>query len=184
MLGLAFLCTPVLGDEFTPGESYTGIEAGFLGSGRVELTGERADQRFSYGAGIFFDFPFGAHMHYGVSADLLQMNWSAKSRSYDFEQREMMLDVGINFKATLTAENSPIALRPGIGVGFGALRRLDGFSGSNYLTLKAFSELVYFTPGDLAFLVDGGVWYAPTGGDNDHDITIGPLMILRFGIMF
>ena len=171
-------------DSFAPGDSYTGIKVGYIGTGDVDLEGQKADQRSSFGAGLFFDFPFGNRMHYGVSGDLLRMNWKADGARYRFEEQEMMLDVGVNFKATLMSENGPVAVRPGVGIGFGALRRMADFSGSNYLTLKAFTEVVFFTPGDVAFLVDGGVWYAPSGGDNDHDIKIGPLLVVRFGIMF
>lgn len=174
----------VRADSFSPGESYTGVKVGYLGAGDIDLQGQKADQRSSFMAGLFFDFPFGTSMHYGVSADLLRMDWKADGARYRFEEQEMLLDVGVNFKATIMSENASLALRPGVGVGFGALRRMDNFSGSNYLTLKAFSELVYFTPGDLSFLLDAGVWYAPSGGDNDHDIKIGPLFTLRFGIMF
>jgi len=178
------LSSTVCADDFSTGESYTGVKVGYLGSGEVDLPGQNADQRSSFTAGLFFDFPFGASMHYGVSADLLRMDWKADGASYRFEEQEMLLDVGVNFKATIMSENGSLALRPGVGVGFGALRRMDNFSGSNYLTMKAFSELVYFTAGDVSFLVDAGVWYAPNGGDNEHDIKIGPLFTLRFGIMF
>lgn len=171
-------------DDFAPGDSYTGVKVGYLGPGDIDLDGEQADQRSSFAAGLFFDFPFGSRMHYGVSADLLRMDWKADGSRYSFEKREVLLDVGINLKLSLTAENSPIMLRPGLGVGFGALRRIDNFSGSNYLTLKGFCELIYFTPGEFDLLLDGGIWYAPSGGDNDHDIRIGPLLVLRFGIMF
>ena len=171
-------------DDYDEGESYTGIKIGFLGSGKVDLPGDDVDQDPSFGAGFFFDFPFGSRLHYGASADLLRMHWVATDDSTEFDEQETMIDIGINVKATIIGPNSSFALRPGVGVGFGALRRMARFSGSNYLTVKAFAEAVYFTPGDLAFLADAGIWYAPSGGDNENDITIGPLVFVRLGIMF
>jgi hypothetical protein len=177
-------CAVTAAGDFEEGESFTGFKFGVLGPGQVDLGSQNADQKTSFGGGVFFDFPFGAHFHYGASADLYRMHWTADGERFNFDSEELLLDVGINVKASLSSENSSFAFRPGVGIGFGALRRMAGFGGSNYLTLKAFSEAVYFTPGELAFLLDAGVWYAPSGGDNEHDIKIGPLFLIRAGVMF
>ena len=175
---------PAAAYDYAEGDSYTGVKVGMLGAGEVDLTGETADQKAGFGAGVFFDFPAGTHLHYGASVDLFSVHWKANTDTYSFDATELMMDIGINVKAMLGRENGSFALRPGLGIGFGVLRRMADFNGSNYLTLKAFAEMVYFTPGTIALLLDSGVWYAPSGGDNDHDIKIGPLFYLRAGVMF
>jgi len=184
--GLLLIAVPLQASDYEEGESYTGVKVGLIGSGEVKVSGEIIDQNASFMAGFFFDLPFGSKFHYGLSADFVNMNWQAAGTDRDFKESRGLLDLGINLKGNFVGEDSPVGLRPGVGIGFGVLRGMDdaGIGGSTYLTLKAFAEIVYFTPGDLIFLFDAGVWYAPSGGDNALDIAIGPLVFLRGGVVF
>ena len=170
--------------DFGEGEGYTGVKAGVIGSGEVKIEGEGVDQDAGVTFGLLFDFPYGRRMHYGAAVEFLQMNWNAGSRSFRFSQSELLMDIGITMKAMFPCAGTRFVVRPGVGIGFGMLRRMGSFNGSNYLTLKVFSEFIYFFEDLPAFLIDGGVWYAPTGGDINSDITIGPLLFLRLGVLF
>ena len=188
-IGLALVListTGLFASDFEEGDSYTGIKLGMIGPGQIDIAGREADQNASFTGGVFFDLPFGAHLHYGLSADFFSMSWQSESDPFPFEESEWLLDLGINLKGNFVGESSAFGFRPGVGVGFGVLRRMEmaGVAGSTYLTLKAFLEVVYSTPGDLSFLLDGGVWHAPSGGDNDTDVRVGPLVFLRAGVMF
>jgi len=185
-LGLFLFPLLLTASDFEEGESYTGVKLGVIGSGAVDVAGHDVDHSTSLTAGCFFDFPFGSKFHYGLSADFLRMDWQAADYPIPFEQSEWFLDLGINFKGNFVDENSQLGFRPGLGIGFGFLRKMEtaGVSNSSYLTLKAFAEIIYFTPGDLIFLFDCGIWYAPSGGDNLTDVKIGPLVFLRGGVMF
>ena len=178
--------TGVVASDFDEGDSYTGIKLGLVGSGQVDIAGREANQAASFTGGVFFDLPFGSRFSYGLSADFFSMSWESESPQFPFEASEWLLDLGVNLKGNFLSESSALGFRPGVGVGFGVLRRMEmaNVAGSNYLTLKAFLEIVYTTPGDLSFLLDGGVWHAPSGGDNDTDVKVGPLVFLRAGVMF
>ena len=181
-----FSVVSLCASDFEEGGSYTGVKLGMVGSGHVNIAGREADQAASFTGGVFFDLPFGNRLHYGLSADFFSMSWQSESYPFPFEESEWLLDLGINLKGNFVGESSAFGFRPGVGVGFGVLRRMEmaNVAGSTYLTLKAFLEVVYSTPGDLSFLLDGGVWHAPSGGDNDKDIKVGPLVFLRAGVMF
>jgi len=186
-LFLVLICgTGVFASDYEEGESYTGVKLGLVGSGQVDIADREADQVSSLTGGVFFDLPFGSRLLYGLSADFFSMSWESENPPFPFEESEWLLDLGINLKGNFVNESSAFGFRPGVGVGFGVLRRMEmaGVAGSTYLTLKAFLEVVYSTPGDLSFLVDGGVWHAPSGGDNATDVKVGPLVFLRAGVMF
>lgn len=172
--------------EYEEGDSYTGVKLGFVGSGQVDLGGRDADQSASLTGGLFFDLPFGSRLSYGLSADFFSMSWESEEAPFPFEESAWLLDLGVTLKGNFVSESSAIGFRPGIGVGIGVLPRMEtaNVAASNYVTLKAFLEVIYSTPGDLSFLIDVGVWHAPSGGDNATDIKVGPLVFLRAGVMF
>lgn len=171
---------------FDSGESYTGVKLGLIGSGGIDVDHGSVEQTIGPSAGFFFDLPLGSRLHYGLSTDLHKMSWSGERLTYQVDENGWLLDLGLNLKGDFMSDNSPLGFRPGIGAGVGFLGKMDGLgvSGSSYLILRAFAEVVYSSPSDLMFILEGGVWYAPSGGDNVTDVSIGPLFLLRGGVMF
>jgi hypothetical protein len=172
--------------DYEFGESYTGLKFGLIGSGSVDLRSYNIDQRAGMSAGFFFDQPFGSRLHYSFSGDLMKMSWRGKRQTYRWDESEWLLDLSVNLKGNLFSSNSPVGLRPGLGVGVAVLGKMEeaGVAGSSYITVKAFTELVFTSSGDLTGLIEAGIWYAPSGGDANSDLTIGPLLLLRAGVMF
>ena len=173
-------------DAYDTGVSYTGVKLGLISSGSVDIDDDSDKQRAGLSAGFFFDLPLGSRLHYGLSTDLHKMSWQGERFTNRVDETGWLLDLGVNLKGNFVNEDSPFGFRPGIGAGVGFLGKMDalGVSGSSYVTLRAFAEIVYFSPGDLMFVFEGGVWYAPSGGDNVTDVSIGPLLTIRGGVMF
>ena len=171
---------------YDSGVSYTGVKLGLIGSGSVNNDDDSDHQQVGPSAGLFFDLPLGSRLHYGLATDLHKMSWRGERLDYRIDETGWLLDIGVNLKADFFGDDSSLGIRPGIGVGVGFLEKMDGLgvSGSSYVILRGTTELVYFTPGDLMFVLEGGVWYAPSGGDNVTDVSIGPLVLLRAGVMF
>ena len=163
--------------------NWTGAKLGVLMSGTAEINDIEVDQKSTYSFSLFSDFPLGDYFHYGIAMDIMRMDWFADKDELHLDEAETMLDVSLNFKATLPFAGKRFALRPGVGIGYGVMRRREGFNGTNYLSLKAYTELAVMI-GEKAVLIDAGIWDAPTGGDSDTDITIGPLTFVRAGIAF
>jgi hypothetical protein len=171
---------------YDSGVSYTGVKLGLISSGSVGTDDDSDKQKNGLSAGFFFDLPLGSRLHYGLSTDLHKMSWFGDRGNTRVDETGWLLDLGVNLKGNLINEDSPLGLRPGVGAGVGFLGKMDGLgvSGSSYVILRAFAEIVYFSPDDLMFVFEGGVWYAPSGGDNVTDVSIGPLFLLRGGVMF
>jgi outer membrane protein with beta-barrel domain len=170
--------------EFSEGERYTSIKAGLIGSGTVDVEGTEINQSTGFSLGLSYDFPLGERLHYGISVDLHRMKWSGDADRFQGEDAETLLDLGLVWKYMLVLSEDQFAIRPGIGAGYGTLRRRQTLNGTNYLTLKAFTEIIYFSARGTGLLVEVGGFYAPTGGDSDTDIKIGPLLYARVGLMF
>ncbi|MEW5796604.1 MAG: hypothetical protein AB1772_09605 [Candidatus Zixiibacteriota bacterium] len=183
---MALPMSSVTAADYEVGEIYTGLKVGLIGSGSVDLERHQIDQRTGPSAGFFFDQPFGSIWHYGLSIDFYRMAWREKTIGVTLDESEWLLDLGVNLKANIVSESWPLGFRPGVGVGVAFLGRMDmaGVAGSSYVTLKAFTEVVYLSAAGLGYVVEGGIWYAPSGGDNTTDVTLGPLLSLRAGVMF
>jgi len=173
-------------NAYDSGVSYTGIKLGLISSGSVDIDDNSDNQGAGLSAGFFFDLPLGSRLHYGLSTDLHKMSWSGERWNNRIDETGWLLDLGVNLKGNLISEDGPLGIRPGVGAGLGFLGKMDGLgvSGSSYVIVRAFAEMVYFSPSDVMFVFEGGVWYAPSGGDNVTDVSIGPLLIIRGGVMF
>jgi len=119
-----------------------------------------------------------------MAVDLLWMDWSGGAGSFNLPQSEALLDASLNFKANVPCLDGQLMIRPGVGIGYGVMRRRAALKGTNYLTLKAFVETIYSLPKDRGILAEIGVWQAPNGGDDDTLVHIGPLLLLRVGFVF
>jgi len=182
---LLFLTVSVaVASDFSEGERYTSVKAGVIGSGTVDIDGTDVDQSLGLSIGLGYDFPLGERLHYGFAINLYRMKWSAETVDFQGEDTETMLDIGLAWKWMAVMSEDRFAIRPGLGVGYGTLRRRQSLNGTNYLTLKAFTEIIYFSARETGYMVEVGGFYAPTGGDSDTDIKIGPLLYARAGIMF
>ncbi len=170
--------------DFSEGETYTGVKAGVIGSGNVDIDGTEIDHSTGFSLGLCYDFPLGERVHYGISIDMHRMKWSGTDENFQGEDTETLLDLGLAWKYMLVTSEDRFAIRPGLGVGFGTVRRRQTLNGTNYLTVKAFTEIIYFSARGTGFLAEIGGFYAPTGGDSETDIKIGPLVYARAGILF
>lgn len=174
----------VLGADIREPTTWTGVKAGVLFPGNLEAGDVDADQKTSFCFQFFSDFPMGDHLHYGPTIEVLRMDWTSDNDSLRLGSTELMLDLSLNVKAMVPLPGDRVAIRPGFGIGYGVMKRRQDFNGTNYLTLKVYSELAFMLDTDRALIIDGGLWYVPVGGDSETDIRIGPLAFLRAGISF
>ena len=130
------------------------------------------DFGLSLGAGAFVDTHLADRLLGGVYLDALQ----AKA----FDDTGLLLDAGITLKAALGGRRGGISWRPEIGVGFGNLTAVGPLESTRYLTLRGGLEVVL--PG--GWLVEGSVYGAPTGGNNDFTVSYGPMSMIRVGRLF
>lgn len=150
----------VKGIMLLPGEAY------------VEEFDNYVDIDLSLGAGFMVDTRLGERFLGGLYVDFMQ------ARAQD--ESGLLMDAGIALKAALGSDQGKVRWRPGIGIGFGHLAEVGSLDASSYLTLRAGVEVVL--PG--GWLIEGSIYGAPTGGNDDLTISYGPMPMLRFGRLF
>ena len=129
----------------------------------------------SWSAGAFIDHMLAEKLSGGLYLDLNLVN--------AFDESAVMFDVGATLKARLAVGAGGIQWRPMIGIGYGNLGAIYLFDGTSYLTLKGGAEAL-IPMGARQVLVEGLVFGAPNGGNEDVTTTFGPVFQLRFGLLF
>jgi hypothetical protein len=159
---------------------YFSMRLGFLYSGRAKIDGGRYDLDPGFTFGVGCDLRVQRHMFWSVSCDI--------DRMYMYNIGQYFLDVSTGIKYRHFGRSSQVAFQPGLFVGYGRLavvRLLDVvyLEPSSYATLKANLEIIFFSRSQAAFFGEVGVFWAPVGGNHEHTIRIGPMAILRGGMM-
>ncbi len=183
-MALLFVVTGLHADDTPDLERFTGVKVGLNTAGDVKIESVTGEQNSGYNLCLFADFPAGGRLYYGSAIQVLRMRWSVHSDSLSYEESETLLDIGITMKAYIGKPDRGLVLRPGFKIGYGTMRRRGTLNGTNYLTLQAMLELMYLRPNATGFLIDAGVWSAPSGGDSEVDINVGPLAFIRIGMTF
>lgn len=152
-----------------------GFRAGVINATTLQVDDRSFDTNVALTAGVLFDFPLTKSSYYGFTADLLDIQV--------FDERQKALDVGMTFKYAVYKRESMMALKPGLGVGYSYLARIGFLDASGYLTLKMFLEATFYSNHKYAWLADFDILWAPVGGNGDYDVTFGPAIMARFGLV-
>ena len=122
--------------------------------------------------------------------DLPVRHWLIASLSFEmqdihvFSERHQMLDIGLSLKRPIYKEASQLAWRPVIGIGYAYLGQGQTLEKSGYTTLRAGLEGIFYAEKRHAFLGEFIVYGSISGGNDDHDITFGPVVLLRLGVIY
>jgi hypothetical protein len=179
---LVVLCPPARSAPTNLWEKrgYFSMRLGFLYSGQARVDSERLelDPGFTFGAGI--DMRIERRLFWSVTCDI--------HRVYMYSIGQYLIDVALGMKYRHFGRSSQVAFQPGLFVGYGRLavvRLHDNvyLQPSSFATIKANLEIVFFSRNQAAFFGEVGVFWAPAGGNRDHGIKIGPLAIIRGGVM-
>jgi hypothetical protein len=152
-----------------------GVRAGIINSTTMKVGDREYTSNVALIGGVLFDAPLTRKTTIGVTADLLDIQV--------FDERQKALDVGITFKYAIYREYTRMALKPGLGVGYAYLARIGYLDASGYLTLKTFLEAIFYVDRRFAWIADIDILWAPVGGNREYDVTYGPAVIARFGVV-
>lgn len=164
--------------------------------GKMDVQIVEYDPKIAVTWGVFFDIPINSSNYFSLAADF-----------YDFEVVDasvIAIDVSLGYKASLYNSQSRVAFRPGLAVGLAYLAdpglvpggnvldpqdsvRLDPpqtLGATSYLTIKLFAEAIFISNNTSTFLLDGGFFFAPVGGNHLYDVTVAPSLYLRVGIAY
>jgi hypothetical protein len=161
---------------FAPkGRGDVGLKAGIIGRTDVDIDGEIVSSGIGFSIGPFFDIPLSQRFSLGVAVDF--------SNIEVLDQQQFFLDVAVPFKFTKKWKRRGLALKPAVAIGFGHLADIGFLERSSYLTTKAYVELHWLLPKRQAWVAELGVFWAPVGGNREHDVKLGPVAMARLGFV-
>lgn len=160
------------------------VKLGMIGSGTVEVNDQELDQKRGFSFGLAWELPFGPRFHTGLAADIMWLRWRGDSLGLGFDDTEALMDLHTTVKGNIDAVGERLTLRPGVGIGWGQMGRQARLNPMNFLTLRASFEVIYWLPRNRGIVLEAVYWNAPSGGDDQNDVTIGPAVLLRAGFAF
>jgi len=163
-------------EDFRGRSRFFAVNIGFLGKGELRTKDEHSLTQPGFTFGIKFDFRIKQKWYWGISTDV--------HRIHVQDTGQYFLDAGLHLKKMLYNESSTVALRPGIGLGFGHLMNFRKVGTSTYLTTRATLELLVFGEGSAAWFLEVGLLGAPVGGNSSTSMTFGPVALARIGAIF
>ena len=160
-----------------------GVKGGFIYVSTVHIddkvTGDKVgDYQSKAGVtgGLFFDITLHQRTMLGLDIDL-----------YDIQilnDREKLFNLGLSVKHAFPKKHSRMAVRPGLGIGYGYLAEIGFVEQANMLMVRAFTEVLFLSDRKVAWLVEGAVVMTPYGRSLDHKISANPFLMLRGGARF
>ena len=160
-----------------------GVKGGFMYVSTVHLhnkhTGLDSDFRTKAGlaGGVFFDIGLHGKTMLGLDIELFDIQVQ--------NDREKLMNFGLNIKHTVAAySHIRMAVRPGVGIGYGYLAEVGFIEQANFMIVKAFTEVLFVSDPKIIWVVEAAVIMAPYGRTNDYEITTNPFLMLRGGARF
>lgn len=153
-----------------------GVKAGLIGSGTLYVEDFAYETEASFSLGGFVDYQLSPKLYGGLSLDMDQIS--------AFDETKMIYNFGMTLKALVYGQSSKLTFRPGFGLAYGAVSAIGDLDNSSYFTVNGFLELVIPTEGNLSWLIEVAFYGAPSGGNAALDITFGPMIRLRGGLIF
>lgn len=139
------------------------------------LTG-RHRTRVGFSWQLFFDIPIGQSLLATLSFDMQDIHVVG--------ERHQMLDIGLSLKRPIYKEVSELAWRPLVGMGYAYLGEGETLEKSGNITGRAGLEAIFYSHQRHAFLGEFIVYGSLSGGNDDHDIKFGPVVLLRVGVIY
>ncbi len=159
-----------------------GVKLGVLNTGLIKGTEKATGAKKEYDAkpgisfGFFFDFP----LFYGMMI-CPSFDWH-HIRIY--EQSQTMIDVAFTLKPYIYKPYPGLAIRFAASAGFAYLASWEIIEATSYMTIKIYTEVLFFTHTPNSWLIELGYLAMPTGGNGEFSYTVNPSLFLRTGLMF
>jgi hypothetical protein len=177
ILGLMLTTGISFGQNLREKTTIIGLKGGLITSGTVSAEDVEFDTDLSYSLGAFGDYQLAPKFSGGIAVDLHNISVSDESK--------MLLNFGVTLKAMISGENSSMAFRPGLLIGYARLPEIEGRTkSSQYFTVGGLVEIAFSTQNSVSFFTEAGIYAAPSGGNSEFDITFGPMFLLRGGVYF
>ncbi|MFH2036832.1 MAG: hypothetical protein ABIJ45_10550 [Candidatus Zixiibacteriota bacterium] len=161
-------------------DMHFGIRAGLFGEGSVDVGNRSFSTESGLCGGIFWDFQVMNKTYLGLAVDIAEIG------NNDINLNEHLLNLSLEIKRRFNIENKDIYFRPGIAIGYAFLNEIPyvDLKDSRYITFRGFAEMIAPLNEKSCVFADFGLFWCPSGGDGDIDVTGGPFLQLRLGFVF
>jgi hypothetical protein len=153
-----------------------GFKAGIINRTDLRVDSEDNETKIGISGQTFIDVPVTPWSMLGVSIEFHDINvWG---------NRQVAIDLGANLKFPVYKRKGKPTLKPGIGVGYAYLARIVDLEATDYLSLRGSLEFIFYTEGRYAWIGELAVYGWASGGNTDVGGSLGPVVLLRFGVMY
>ena len=130
--------------------------------------------------GIFFDQKVFRPIWAGMSIDYYQVR---KDIGFYENPSAGALNLALRLSLRSRSADGKWVIRPGVASGVALLGEVFSMSTTQHWTLKPFVEIVYYVSPKVGLITEMGVFSTLQGGNDDVDITTGPSVTIRFGLL-
>ena len=152
-----------------------GIKAGVIS--RMTMDGDlKLNSEIGSTAQVFADFPKGEGFYFGTAFDFYYIEINRSN--------QIMIEPNISLKRAYSLKRDEILLMPVASIGFAYLADIGDLPSSNFLTFKFMVEAHFKIDARKAWVGELGLFNAPTGSNGRLDVSLGPGVMLRWGLAF
>lgn len=164
------------------GRGAFGVKVGWIGTGEAVLQWKEAgsvpdtsETHTSASFGVFFERPLVNRLRALLSIDIHKIQISGPPR--------YMLDGALGLKYSWTNPAGIVGIRPAMSIGYAVLPSNGLLKSSTLVTVKSGIEVVFYAEHGTGILFEVGALYRATGGSNLQDMSLGPMLLARAGLL-
>jgi len=152
-----------------------GIKAGLIS--RMNMRGDlKLQSEIGSSAQVFADFPKGKGFYFAAAFDFhyIEINRS----------NQIMIEPNIGLKRAFHLKRADMQLIPAMSIGFAYLADMGDLPSFNFLTYKLLVEVHFKIDARKSWVGELALFNAPTGNNGSLDVSLGPGLMLRWGLVF
>ena len=153
-----------------------GFKAGIINRASFRLDGNSFETDAGWSLQTYWGIPVDSHLIFAPHIELNDIQ--------ALEERQWAIDIGLDLKYHIYNDKKSVSHKPGVGIGYGHLALMGFLERSDYLTIRVFWEMTFFTRKRHAWLLDLTAYGAPVGGNDDYNVTYGPVVLVRLGVVY
>ncbi len=158
-----------------PTRGVVGVKLGILSEGAFKAD-YRRETDLAVSGEIFADLPLFHRVYFMVAFDFHKVELG--------QHEQFMLDGAAGLKTVIVHRRLNMEFKPWVTVGMGHLNKINYYGTTDHLTIKLGFETHFGVSRKMSWLAELTTLYSPSGGNNEYNVTLGPMFMLRFGLAF
>ena len=164
-----------------------GVKGGWIGSTEVKVYSPGTDNQVgelktssSYALGVFVEQRIVSKLRGLISVDIL--NIQEGRFGADGSENFLLFSAGAKYR--YRPGNANYGFSPVVSIGYGWMPKISGLHNSDYRMLGTGIEFSLHAHRGNAFLIEILRLTSLSGSDGEYDVSAGPMMLYRIGVIF